>query len=133
VRDPFAGRTDRGVVLADLRALMSMPSAGDIVLYGIGAPGGDVSFVDERGAHAGPSEAELQTFILHPPSVRLPDEPLTHPVQLYSHFLAYQDATAPSVDEPIATGTPASLPSKAYRPAAPSPPRRARVSDLGRR
>ena len=93
VRDPFARRTDREVVVAGLRDLMAMPSAGDIVLYGTGAPGGDVSFIDERGAHAGPSEAELHTFILHPPSVALPERPLTHPVQLYPHFMSYQAAT----------------------------------------
>lgn len=77
-----------------LRELMAMPSAGDLVLYGIGAPAGDVSFLDERGAHAGPSPAELDTFILHPPTVTLPDAPLTHPVQLYQHFAAYHDAIA---------------------------------------
>ena len=56
---------------------------------------GDVSFIDERGAHAGPSEAELQTFIiLHPPSVRVPATPLTHPVQLYPHFMSYRAAEA---------------------------------------
>ena len=86
---PFASRADKGLVLTGLRELMAMPSAGDIVLYGIGAPGGDVSFIPERGAHAGPSEAEMHTFILHPGDVPLPDEPITHPVQLYPHFAAY--------------------------------------------
>jgi hypothetical protein len=70
---------------------MAMPSAGDLVLYGIGAPGGDVSFLDEQGAHAGPSPAELDTFVLHSPGVVLPEAPLTHPVQLYGHFRAYRD------------------------------------------
>lgn len=86
---PFEGRADRDVVLMGLRQLMAMPSAGDLVLYGIGATAGDVSFVDEIGAHAGPAEAELQTFILHPPAVALPAGPLTHPIQLYPHFAAY--------------------------------------------
>jgi len=86
---PFEGRADRDVVLMGLRQLTAMPSAGDLVLYGIGAPAGDVSFVDEIGAHAGPAEAELQTFILHPPAVALPAGPLTHPIQLYPHFAAY--------------------------------------------
>lgn len=117
VRDPFARRADREVVVADLRDLMAMPSAGDIVLYGTGAPAGDVSFIDERGAHAGPSEAELNTFILHSPSVTLPEAPLTHPVQLYPHFMAYQedsswrsalDASAP----PGASGSATSYPAK---------------------
>jgi len=103
-RDPFARRPDRAVVVAGLRDLMAMPSAGDIVLYGTGAPGGDVSFSDELGAHAGPSEEELHTFILHPPSVRLPAGPLTHPVELYPHFRAYQETVA---DQPAAARSPA--------------------------
>ncbi|HEV8438337.1 MAG TPA: alkaline phosphatase family protein [Methylomirabilota bacterium] len=88
---PFDQRADREVVLNGLRELMAMPGAGDLVLYGTGAPGVDVSFIDERGAHAGPAPAELHTFILHPPTVTLPQAPLTHPVQLYPHFLAYRD------------------------------------------
>ncbi|MEX2220748.1 MAG: alkaline phosphatase family protein [Candidatus Rokuibacteriota bacterium] len=103
-RDPFARRPDRALVVAGLRDLMAMPSAGDIVLYGTGAPGGDVSFIDELGAHAGPSEEELHTFILHPPSVRLPAGPLTHPVDLYPHFRAYQEVSA---GEPVEARTPA--------------------------
>jgi hypothetical protein len=106
VRDPFAGRADREVVIAGLRDLMAMPSAGDIVLYGTGAPGGSVSFIDERGAHAGPSEEELHAFILHPPTVRLPEVALTHPQQLYPHFLAYGE-TATAGAEPLAAGSPA--------------------------
>ena len=119
VRDPFAGRADREVVVAGLRDLMAMPSAGDIVLYGTGAPGGDVSYIDERGAHAGPSEAELHTFILHPPSVPLPETPLTHPVQLYPHFMTYQEdpswrsaLDAPAPAEPGASGSATSSPAK---------------------
>jgi hypothetical protein len=106
VRDPFAGRADREVVVAGLRDLMAMPSAGDIVLYGTGASGGSVSFIDERGAHAGPSEEELHAFILHPPTVRLPEAALTHPRQLYPHFLAYGE-TAAAGAEPLAAGSPA--------------------------
>jgi hypothetical protein len=102
VRDPFARRADRDLVVTWLREVMAMPSAGDIVLYGTGAPGGDVSFIDELGAHAGPSEAELYTFILHPPSIALPEEPLTHPRLLYPHFMAYQHATTEAQREPAA-------------------------------
>jgi hypothetical protein len=86
---PFDQRPDREIVVRDLSELMAMPSAGDLVLYGIGAAGGDVSFLDEQGAHAGPSEAELHTFLLHSAAVTLPAEPLTHPIQLYPHFAAY--------------------------------------------
>ena len=83
------GRADREVVLQGLRELMAMPSAGDLVLYGIEAAAGNFSFVAELGAHAGPSEHELHTFILHPPDAPLPAPPITHPVQLYPHFAAY--------------------------------------------
>jgi hypothetical protein len=89
----FEGRADREVVLQGLRELMAMPSAGDLVLYGIEAAAGDTSFVPELGAHAGPSVHELHTFILHPADVPLPAAPITHPVQLYPHFAAYQNGT----------------------------------------
>jgi len=87
----FDGRQDREVVLQGLRELMAMPSAGDLVLYGTDAAAGDISFVPEQGAHAGPTEHELHTFILHPPDASLPAAPLTHPVQLYPYFMAYGD------------------------------------------
>ena len=86
---PFAGRPDRQLVLSGLRDLMAMRSAGDLVVYGIGAPESDVSFIEERGAHAGPSEHEMHTFFIHPAAVNVP-EPLSHPIELYRHFTAYR-------------------------------------------
>jgi hypothetical protein len=88
---PFAGRPDLDLVVAGIRDLMGMPSAGDLVVYGIDAPPGHVSYLAERGAHAGPSPDELHTFLVVPPHVSLPG-PVTHPVQLYARFLAYQEA-----------------------------------------
>jgi hypothetical protein len=88
---PFAGRDDVAVVLRDVAELMAMPSAGDLVIYGIDAPDGHVSFVPEVGAHAGPSPEELHTFILHHHAVALP-ETITHPRQLYDHFIRYQES-----------------------------------------
>lgn len=88
---PFANRADRQLVLSGLRDLMAMRSAGDLVVYGIGAPGTDVSFIEERGAHAGPSEHEMHTFFIHPATVTVP-EPLSHPVKLYGHFAAYRES-----------------------------------------
>jgi hypothetical protein len=87
---PFADRQEQHIVLAGLRDLMSMRSAGDLVLYGIGAPGSDVSFIEERGAHAGPSEHEMRTFFIHPAAVPVPG-PLNHPIELYAHFAAYRE------------------------------------------
>lgn len=86
---PFGDRPDADLVVSGLLDLMAMPSAGDLVIYGIDAPEGHVSFIAEVGAHAGPSPDEMQTFIVAPPGVRLP-HPITHPVQLYAHFVAYR-------------------------------------------
>jgi hypothetical protein len=90
---PFADREDLDLVVSGIRDLMAMPSAGDLVIYGLEAGSGHVSFVRETGAHAGPTADEMQTFIITPPGVSLP-LPITHPVQLYPHFDRYQDAVA---------------------------------------
>jgi len=87
---PFMGRADASVVLKGISDLMTMPSAGDLVIYGIDAPHGHVSFIPEMGAHAGPSPNELNTFIVRPPKVTLPS-PISHPIQLYDHFIRYQE------------------------------------------
>jgi hypothetical protein len=83
-------RPQQALVVQGIADLMRMPSAGDLVIYGIDAPQGHVSFIAELGAHAGPSPDELHTFILHPTQVILP-APITHPVQLYDHFIRYQE------------------------------------------
>ncbi|HEX9818308.1 MAG TPA: hypothetical protein VGD07_01670, partial [Methylomirabilota bacterium] len=88
---PFAGRADLDLVVAGIRDLMAMPSAGDLVLYGLEAAGGHVSFVAEIGAHAGPTADEMQTFLVTPPGVTLA-APITHPLQLYPAFVRYQEA-----------------------------------------
>ncbi len=88
---PFAGRPDLDRIVEGVRDLMAMPSAGDLVVYGIDAPEGHVSYVPEVGAHAGPSHDELHTFLIHPRGASVPAA-LTHPVQLYPLFLGYQDA-----------------------------------------
>jgi len=85
---PFAARPDAPLVVSAVADLMAMPSAGDLVVYGIDASSGHVSYIAEAGAHAGPSPEELHTFVVAPPGVRLP-EPLNHPIQLYPHFVRY--------------------------------------------
>jgi Type I phosphodiesterase / nucleotide pyrophosphatase len=86
---PFAGREDVALVREGIRDLMAMPSAGDLVIYGNDSPDGNVSYIRELGAHAGPAADELHTFIVAPPHAGLPSA-ITHPLQLYPHFLAYQ-------------------------------------------
>jgi Type I phosphodiesterase / nucleotide pyrophosphatase len=90
---PFAKRPDLERIVEGIGDLMAMPSAGDLVIYGIDAPQGNVSFVAEVGAHAGPSVDELHTFLIHPSRVTVPT-PITHPVQLYPHFARYLMGTA---------------------------------------
>src|SRR5215472_10450204 len=91
---PFDEREDRDLVLRDLAALVAMPSAGDLIIYGTGAPEGNVSYIAEAGAHAGPSPDELQTFIVALAPVDVPS--ITHPMELYPLFIAYQEAAAPA-------------------------------------
>jgi hypothetical protein len=86
---PFAGREDLDIVLEGIGDLMAMRTAGDLVIYGNDATDGNVSYIPEIGAHAGPSEDELHTFIVAPVEVELPS-PLRHPLQLYDVFVRYQ-------------------------------------------
>jgi len=88
---PFAGREDVAIVRDGIRDLMAMSCAGDLVLYGLDSAQGNVSFIGETGAHAGPSFDEMHTFIIAPAGVRLP-APIVHPLQLYPHFAQYQEA-----------------------------------------
>jgi hypothetical protein len=87
---PFARRDDAVAVVAGIHDLMAMPSAGDLVLYGIDAAEGNVSFIAEIGAHAGPSADELHTFVIGAADAPLP-EAIEHPIQLYPYFMAYQE------------------------------------------
>ncbi len=87
---PFARRDDAAAVVAGIHDLMAMPSAGDLVLYGIDAAEGNVSFIAEIGAHAGPSADELHTFVIGAADAPLP-EAIEHPIQLYPYFMAYQE------------------------------------------
>jgi hypothetical protein len=88
---PFAKREDREILARDLSALMAMPSAGDLVVYGTDAPEGHVSYIDEVGAHAGASPEELHTFVVARSAAPLPPR-IDHPLQLYDVFLRYQTA-----------------------------------------
>jgi len=82
-------RADRARLSEELRALMAMPSAGDIMLFGHESTHGCVSFVGERGSHAGPSEAELDAFLLAPRDAAPALDSLASPAALYPLFEAY--------------------------------------------
>jgi hypothetical protein len=86
---PFARREDVDLIAEGIRDLMAMRCAGDLVLYGEGAVDGDVSYIGEHGAHAGPGWDEMQTFVIHPAAVTMPSF-IRHPLELYEHFIAYR-------------------------------------------
>ena len=94
-----------------------MPSAGDLVIYGIDAPGGHVSYIPETGAHAGPSPEELYTFIVCAAETALPS-PITHPIQLYEHFLRYESSYVLAATL-LLPGRPSSAVSRPGRPRRP--------------
>lgn len=89
---PFADREDREIVAQALARLMDMRSAGDLVVYGIDAPEGHVSYIDEVGAHAGASPDELHTFIVAPEHVELPPR-IEDPLQLHAVFSRYRSSS----------------------------------------
>jgi hypothetical protein len=97
---PFANRSDAPLVVQGIVDLMNMPSAGDLVIYGVDASEGHVSFVPERGAHAGPTFEEMHTFIVRPEGVRFPS-PIIHPTQLYDHFIRYQEPSSTPAPSPV--------------------------------
>jgi hypothetical protein len=91
---PLFDREDRALVAKCLEDLLAMPSTGDVVLYGHYAPAGCVSFLGERGSHAGPSEEELYGVALAPPHVTFDFAAVSGPRDLYPLFAGYQEPAA---------------------------------------
>jgi hypothetical protein len=86
---PVFDRPDRDIVVQGLRDLLSMPSSGDVILYGHYADAGCVNFLDERGSHAGPSESELYVFVAAPPHVAFDFRAVTRARDLHPLFARY--------------------------------------------
>ena len=86
---PVFDRPDRDVVVRGLQDLLAMPSGGDVILYGHYAPAGCVSFLGERGSHAGPSEDELYAFLAAPPGVAADLGAVARARDLHSVFARY--------------------------------------------
>jgi endonuclease/exonuclease/phosphatase family metal-dependent hydrolase len=64
----------KGELAQDLAALCEHHCAGDLILLGWGPDVPPMSFVEERGAHAGPGSEETQGFVLLPELTRLPKD-----------------------------------------------------------
>jgi hypothetical protein len=82
-------RPDRDIVLKGLQDLLTMPSGGDVILYGHYAPAGCMNFLDERGSHAGPSPDELYAFLALPPRVPFNPGQVTRARDLHALFARY--------------------------------------------
>jgi hypothetical protein len=90
---PLFDRPDRALVVRELEALLAMPSAGDVMVFGHESPFGCVSYLGELGSHAGPSPDELYGFVLAPRRARLDWSRVSGPEDLYPLFAAYGRAT----------------------------------------
>ena len=93
LRDPHDAAALNALIGHELAAtyaidLISCPSAGDLVLVGAGAPGGQtVAYPWEFGSHGGLAPEELETFMVHP--AELGDQPFAQvkrPAELHDFF-----------------------------------------------
>ena len=66
-----------------------MPSSGDLVVYGHYTAKGCVSFLGERGSHAGPSEDEMYGFILAPRALPFDFSQISRPARPVPAFAKY--------------------------------------------
>lgn len=87
-------------VAESLRAMLGLPSAGDLVVYGNGVPGGDVAYAWELGSHGGIARDEVETFVIHPAAAPFDFGAVEHASDLYRFFtghyrLARRDARGP--------------------------------------
>jgi hypothetical protein len=86
---PLFDRPDRELVLRSVSDLLAMPSSGDLVVYGHYTGKGCVSFLGERGSHAGPSEEEMYGFVLAPARLSFDFSQVSGPRDLYPLFAEY--------------------------------------------
>lgn len=66
--------------------MLATPSAGDLVVYGAGVPGGDVAYAWEFGSHGGVGSGGVESFFVHPAHIdtsRLRD---AGPLELHDFF-----------------------------------------------
>lgn len=75
-----------GRLLAQYAATMlAMPSAGDLLVFGAGVPGGDVAFSWEFGSHGGIGRGDVETFFVHPAAVPF-ERRIEGPLDLHRFF-----------------------------------------------
>jgi hypothetical protein len=86
---PFRNLTYRPLLMRAIAELVDMPSAGDLIIYGNGNGQGTISYLGERGSHAGFTSDELFAFIIYPKHIDFAFERITRPRDLYQFFIQY--------------------------------------------
>ncbi len=69
-----------------LQQMVATPSAGDLIVFGAGAPGGDVAFSWEFGSHGGVGYGDVETFFIHPWFVDMDGPSVMGPLDLHRFF-----------------------------------------------
>ena len=76
-----------GIARDFLLKMLSLPSAGDLVVYGNGVAGGHhVAFSWEFGSHAGIGQEEVETFVIHPARIQFDFSRVRHSADLNRFF-----------------------------------------------
>ncbi len=93
----------RREILAQIRRLTLFSRAGDLCIWGGGAPAGHVSYSFEFGAHSGWTDEETQTFIISPAYVTEDFSRIYQHPQFYEYFRRYAVFAEPADIEGEAT------------------------------
>jgi hypothetical protein len=101
---PVFDRPDRALVVGELETLLAMRSGGDVMIFGHESPHGCVSYLGERGSHAGPSADELYGILLAPAHLDVDWAGLAGPGDLHRVFARYARAEDTSARDAAAAG-----------------------------
>lgn len=77
---------DPEVLRRYLQEMLATPSAGDLVVYGAGVPGGDVAYAWEFGSHGGVGSGGVESFLVHPACVDAAHLKNAGPAELHAFF-----------------------------------------------
>lgn len=69
-----------------LTEMIATPSAGDLVVFGAGVPGGDVAYAWEFGSHGGVGCGDVESFFIHPSSIEAEHLRGAGPLELHAFF-----------------------------------------------
>jgi hypothetical protein len=97
---------------AFVSAVVGLPSAGDLVVYGNGLPSRDVAFSWEFGSHAGVASDEVETFVLHPKAIAYDFTQVAHGADLHDFLIDQYGVPGVAPPRPAASGPEVRAPSR---------------------